>query len=181
MSFFLLCFYCLQQMKSQVKENSLSQMLKGGSTQEMRCRDSKSSASSPAPPQVRDQEIPMKRNFAKVVIHVEDCNDHSPAFLSPRYEASISNQAPTGSEVIRVKALDKDTGSNADISYSLHSGEQRPIFTFHRRSRRFHLRSASHSPAYAQTHLGGDSPPPPASFKGQTPQKQRAGGLRDEV
>lgn len=85
----------------------------------------------PAPPQVRDQEIPMKRNFAKVVIHVEDCNDHSPAFLSPRYEASISNLAPTGSEVVRVKALDKDMGSNADISYSLQSGEQRPIFTFH--------------------------------------------------
>uniref|UniRef100_A0A3P9L529 FAT atypical cadherin 2 n=1 Tax=Oryzias latipes TaxID=8090 RepID=A0A3P9L529_ORYLA len=78
---------------------------------------------------VRDQEIPMKRNFAKVVIHVEDCNDHSPAFLSPRYEASISNQAPTGSEVIRVKALDKDTGSNADISYSLHSGNTDNIFS----------------------------------------------------
>ncbi|KAG7468999.1 protocadherin Fat 2, partial [Solea senegalensis] len=71
---------------------------------------------------VRDQEIPVKRNFVKVVIHVEDCNDHSPAFLSPRYEATVSNLAPTGSEVIRVKALDKDMGSNADISYSLHSG-----------------------------------------------------------
>lgn len=74
--------------------------------------------------QVRDQEMPVKRNFAKVVVYVEDCNDHSPAFLSPRYEASISNQAPTGSEVIRVKALDKDMGSNAEISYSLHTGEQ---------------------------------------------------------
>uniref|UniRef100_A0A3P8RV15 FAT atypical cadherin 2 n=1 Tax=Amphiprion percula TaxID=161767 RepID=A0A3P8RV15_AMPPE len=78
---------------------------------------------------VRDQEIPVKRNFAKVVVHVEDCNDHSPAFLSPRYEASISNLAPTGSEVIRVKALDKDMGSNADISYSLHSGNIDNIFS----------------------------------------------------
>lgn len=66
----------------------------------------------------------MKRNFVKVVVHVEDCNDHSPAFLSPRYEASISNLAPAGTEVVQVKALDKDTGSNADIVYSLHSGEQ---------------------------------------------------------
>lgn len=72
---------------------------------------------------MRDQEIPVKRNFVKAVIYVEDCNDHSPIFLSPRYEASISNLAPTGSEVIRVKALDKDMGSNSDISYSLHSGE----------------------------------------------------------
>uniref|UniRef100_UPI003AAED03C protocadherin Fat 2 n=1 Tax=Centroberyx gerrardi TaxID=166262 RepID=UPI003AAED03C len=78
---------------------------------------------------VRDQEIPVKRNFVKAVVYVEDCNDHSPAFLSPRYEASISNLAPTGSEVIRVKALDKDMGSNADISYSLHSGNIDNIFS----------------------------------------------------
>lgn len=83
-----------------------------------------SSLSCSSSAQVRDQEMPVKRNFAKVVIYVEDCNDHSPAFLSPRYEASISNQAPTGSEVIRVKALDKDMGTNAEISYSLHTGEQ---------------------------------------------------------
>ncbi|XP_069388159.1 protocadherin Fat 2 [Paralichthys olivaceus] len=78
---------------------------------------------------VRDQEIPVKRNFVKVVVHVEDCNDHSPAFLSPRYEATISNLAPTGSEVIRVKALDKDMGSNADVSYSLHSGNIDHVFS----------------------------------------------------
>ncbi|KAM3866939.1 protocadherin Fat 2 [Diretmus argenteus] len=78
---------------------------------------------------VRDQEIPVKRNFVKAVVYVEDCNDHSPTFLSPRYEASISNLAPTGSEVIRVKALDKDMGSNADISYSLHSGNIDNIFS----------------------------------------------------
>ncbi|XP_075961283.1 protocadherin Fat 2 [Anarhichas minor] len=78
---------------------------------------------------VRDQEIPVKRNFVKVVVHVEDCNDHSPAFLSPRYEASISSLAPTGSEVVRVKALDKDMGSNADISYSLNSGNIDNIFS----------------------------------------------------
>uniref|UniRef100_A0A3P9B854 FAT atypical cadherin 2 n=1 Tax=Maylandia zebra TaxID=106582 RepID=A0A3P9B854_9CICH len=70
---------------------------------------------------VRDQGIPVKRNFAKVVVHVEDCNDHSPAFLSPRYEVGVSNLAHAGTEVLRVKALDKDMGSNAHISYSLHS------------------------------------------------------------
>ncbi|XP_047440816.1 protocadherin Fat 2 [Mugil cephalus] len=78
---------------------------------------------------VRDQEIPVKRNFAKVVVHVEDCNDHSPAFLSPRYEASVSNLAPKGSEVVQVKALDKDMGSNADVSYSLHSGNIDNVFS----------------------------------------------------
>lgn len=72
---------------------------------------------------MRDQEIPVKRNFVKVVVQVEDCNDHPPAFLSPRYEASVSNRAPAGSEVVRVKALDKDTGSNAEIRYALYTGE----------------------------------------------------------
>ena len=64
----------------------------------------------------------MKRNFVRAVVYVEDCNNHSPIFLSPRYEASLSNMAATGSQVVQVKALDKDTGSNADITYSLHGG-----------------------------------------------------------
>ncbi|XP_016409125.1 protocadherin Fat 2 [Sinocyclocheilus rhinocerous] len=71
---------------------------------------------------VRDEKIPIKKNFAKVVVHVEDCNDHNPSFLSTHYEGTISNMALTGTEVLRVKALDKDTGSNADIVYSFHSG-----------------------------------------------------------
>ncbi|KAF5893704.1 protocadherin Fat 2, partial [Clarias magur] len=71
---------------------------------------------------VRDQEIPVKRNFVKAVVHVEDCNDYTPTFMSTHYEGSISNLAPTGTEVLRVKALDKDTGSNAEIVYSIHSG-----------------------------------------------------------
>ncbi|XP_016310855.1 protocadherin Fat 2 [Sinocyclocheilus anshuiensis] len=71
---------------------------------------------------VRDEKIPIKKNFAKVVVHVEDCNDHNPSFLSTHYEGTISNMALTGTEVLRVKALDKDTGSNAEIVYSFHSG-----------------------------------------------------------
>ncbi|XP_058253540.1 protocadherin Fat 2 [Hemibagrus wyckioides] len=71
---------------------------------------------------VRDQEIPVKRNFVKAVVHVEDCNDYTPTFMNTHYEGSISNLAPTGTEVLRVKALDKDKGSNAEIVYSIHSG-----------------------------------------------------------
>ncbi|KAM6977875.1 protocadherin Fat 2 [Aplochiton taeniatus] len=78
---------------------------------------------------VRDQEIPVKRNFVKAVIRVEDCNDHSPAFLSPGYQASVSNLTPTGTEVLVVKALDRDTGSNAEVSYSLHGGNSDGAFS----------------------------------------------------
>lgn len=72
---------------------------------------------------MRDQEVPVKRNFAKVLVYVEDCNDHSPTFLRPSYEATICQQAPAGSQVVQVKALDKDVGSNAEISYSILTGE----------------------------------------------------------
>uniref|UniRef100_A0A4W5KGH0 FAT atypical cadherin 2 n=1 Tax=Hucho hucho TaxID=62062 RepID=A0A4W5KGH0_9TELE len=71
---------------------------------------------------VRDQEILVKRNFVKAVVYVEDCNDHSPAFMAAGYEGTITNLAAAGTEVLRVKALDKDMGSNAQIIYSLHSG-----------------------------------------------------------
>ncbi|XP_051506561.1 protocadherin Fat 2-like [Myxocyprinus asiaticus] len=71
---------------------------------------------------VRDEKIPIKKNLAKVVVHVEDCNDHIPTFMNTHYEGTISNLALTGTEVLRVKALDKDTGSNAEIVYSFHSG-----------------------------------------------------------
>lgn len=70
---------------------------------------------------VRDT-IPIKKNFAKVVVYVEDCNDQIPAFMNTHYEGTISNLAPTGTEVLRVKALDKDTGSNSEIVYSFHTG-----------------------------------------------------------
>lgn len=68
----------------------------------------------------------MKRNFARVLVHVEDCNDHAPAFLRRRYEAHLSSLAPAGSQVLRVKALDEDTGSNAEVRYSILTGERQP-------------------------------------------------------
>uniref|UniRef100_A0A673ZS26 FAT atypical cadherin 2 n=1 Tax=Salmo trutta TaxID=8032 RepID=A0A673ZS26_SALTR len=77
---------------------------------------------------VRDQEIPVKRNFVKAVVYVEDCNDHSPAFMAAGYEGTIPNLAAAGTEVLRVKALDKDMGSNAQIIYSLHSGNVNNTF-----------------------------------------------------
>lgn len=72
--------------------------------------------------QVRDQEIPVKRNFVKAVVHVEDCNDHTPHFMSTNYEGDVSNMDQIGTEVLQVKALDKDSGSNAKIVYSINSG-----------------------------------------------------------
>ncbi|KAJ8282136.1 hypothetical protein COCON_G00046550 [Conger conger] len=78
---------------------------------------------------VRDQEIPMKKNFVKAVVHVEDCNDHSPVFMSSHYEANVLNLEAIGTEVLQTRALDKDTGSNSEIIYSFHSGNTDGAFS----------------------------------------------------
>lgn len=73
--------------------------------------------------QVRDQEVPIKRNFARVVIHVENCNIHPPQFVSVHYEAEALDSVAVGTEVVQVRALDQDQGANAEIHYSLQAGE----------------------------------------------------------
>ncbi|XP_075448649.1 protocadherin Fat 3 isoform X3 [Ascaphus truei] len=71
---------------------------------------------------VRDQEFPYRRNLARVTINVEDANDHSPYFTSPLYEASVFESATVGSTVLQVTALDRDKGENAELIYSIETG-----------------------------------------------------------
>ncbi|XP_078514538.1 protocadherin Fat 3 isoform X1 [Lissotriton helveticus] len=71
---------------------------------------------------VRDQEFPYRRNLARIIINVEDSNDHSPYFTSPLYETSVFESAAVGSAVVQVTALDKDKGENAELIYSIEAG-----------------------------------------------------------
>ncbi|XP_038617667.1 protocadherin Fat 3 isoform X2 [Tachyglossus aculeatus] len=71
---------------------------------------------------VRDQEFPYRRNLARVIVSVEDANDHSPYFSSPLYEASMFESAALGSAVLQVTALDKDKGENAELIYTIEAG-----------------------------------------------------------
>ncbi|XP_010154165.1 PREDICTED: protocadherin Fat 3-like, partial [Eurypyga helias] len=71
---------------------------------------------------VRDQEFPYRRNLARVIINVEDSNDHSPYFTSPLYEALVFESAAVGSAVLQVTALDKDKGENAELIYTIEAG-----------------------------------------------------------
>lgn len=73
--------------------------------------------------QVRDQEVPIKRNFVRVIVHVDSCNLHPPQFSSIHYEAEVLDSAVVGTEVIQVRALDQDQGANGEIRYSLQAGE----------------------------------------------------------
>ncbi|XP_009321015.1 PREDICTED: protocadherin Fat 2 [Pygoscelis adeliae] len=78
---------------------------------------------------VRDQEVPIKRNFVRVIIHVENCNLHAPQFSSIHYEAEVLDAAVVGTEVIQVRALDQDQGANAEIHYSLQAGNGEGFFS----------------------------------------------------
>ncbi|XP_022091610.1 protocadherin Fat 4-like isoform X2 [Acanthaster planci] len=57
-----------------------------------------------------------------VHITVLDENDSPPTFARPVYQVNISEEARSGSPVTRLMAHDADTGSNAQISYSIVSG-----------------------------------------------------------
>lgn len=54
-----------------------------------------------------------------VKIIIQDVNDHSPEFDRQFYRATISENAPIGSWVLTPIAVDKDSGPNAKIRYSL--------------------------------------------------------------
>ncbi|XP_054868346.1 protocadherin Fat 3a isoform X5 [Amphiprion ocellaris] len=71
---------------------------------------------------VKDQEFPYRKNLARVLIEVEDINDHVPIFTSALYEGSVYESAAVGSAVVQVTALDKDKGENAELHYSIEAG-----------------------------------------------------------
>ncbi|KAG9265353.1 protocadherin Fat 3 [Astyanax mexicanus] len=77
---------------------------------------------------VKDQEFPYRRSLARVLIGVEDVNDHAPQFTMAMYDGQVYESAALGSAVLSVTALDKDKGQNAQISYSLDSGNTGSTF-----------------------------------------------------
>ncbi|XP_055003987.1 protocadherin Fat 3a isoform X1 [Boleophthalmus pectinirostris] len=71
---------------------------------------------------VKDQEFPYRKNLARVLVEVEDINDHVPIFTSALYEGSVYESAAVGSAVVQVTALDKDKGQNAELHYTIEAG-----------------------------------------------------------
>ncbi|KAI9525478.1 long-chain fatty acid transporter fat1 [Dissostichus eleginoides] len=71
---------------------------------------------------VRDQDIPVKRNLVRVIVNVDDTNDNAPWFIGTPYTGRVFESAAVGSAVLQVTALDKDKGYNAEIVYSIESG-----------------------------------------------------------
>uniref|UniRef100_A0A7N8Y4Z0 Protocadherin-15 n=1 Tax=Mastacembelus armatus TaxID=205130 RepID=A0A7N8Y4Z0_9TELE len=62
---------------------------------------------------------PSKTNTAKVVIDIQDENDHPPVFTRPLYIGGVAEDAKTFTSVLQVQALDKDTGNYSAMMYRL--------------------------------------------------------------
>ena len=66
---------------------------------------------------------------AVVIVDVEDVNDNSPSFAHAQYSASILEGKPANTFVTMVTATDDDAGTNAQLTYSITSGNQDNKFT----------------------------------------------------
>ncbi|KAM4706620.1 protocadherin Fat 4-like [Discoglossus pictus] len=72
---------------------------------------------------VSDQGHPRPRSsVASLVIYVNDINDHPPVFQEQQSRVEISEDLPPGSYICGVSATDGDTGLNANLRYSIVSG-----------------------------------------------------------
>ena len=59
-----------------------------------------------------------------MVVNVDDINDHAPKFGKSQYSAIILEGKPANTLVVTVTATDKDAGTNAQLRYSINSGNQ---------------------------------------------------------
>lgn len=74
-----------------------------------------------------------RSSTAKVTINVMDVNDNSPVVISPPSNTSfklVPLSAIPGSVVAEVFAVDIDTGMNAELKYTIVSGNNKGLFSW---------------------------------------------------
>ncbi|ESP00054.1 hypothetical protein LOTGIDRAFT_51965, partial [Lottia gigantea] len=65
----------------------------------------------------KDNANPPKTGSLSLTVMVGDVNDNSPEFHQQFYPFNVSESLPVDALILQLNASDKDTGSNADISY----------------------------------------------------------------
>uniref|UniRef100_A0A8C5TI69 FAT atypical cadherin 4 n=1 Tax=Malurus cyaneus samueli TaxID=2593467 RepID=A0A8C5TI69_9PASS len=78
-----------------------------------------------------------------LVIFVNDINDHPPVFGQSVYRVNISEDVPLGSYVRGLSATDRDSGLNANLKYSIVSGNELGWFRISEHSGRLDRETAS--------------------------------------
>ncbi|XP_062329447.1 protocadherin Fat 4 [Osmerus eperlanus] len=69
-----------------------------------------------------DKGSPQLTTFLNLTVHVEDTNDHDPAFTQSSYFLTVGEDASWGTNLLQVKAQDPDQGSNGEVRYQLNQG-----------------------------------------------------------
>ncbi len=75
-----------------------------------------------------DHGRPRLASTTSLLVMVLDVNDNPPEFASKLYFASVSESTDVGADVVRVLATSRDSGVNADITYSIVGGNQHRNF-----------------------------------------------------
>jgi protocadherin-16/23 len=73
--------------------------------------------------EARDLGSPPRSARVAVRVRVADVNDNAPLIVEPEEDVvGVREQQPPGTEVVRVRAIDRDDGENASITYSIVQG-----------------------------------------------------------
>ncbi|KAM8835014.1 protocadherin-16 [Synchiropus picturatus] len=78
---------------------------------------------------VSDRGVPQKSSSVAAVITIADVNDNPPVFSRSEYTVSLSEGAAAGTEIIRLIATDPDSTPNAEVQYSISSGDEANLFS----------------------------------------------------
>ncbi|XP_028277727.1 protocadherin-16 [Parambassis ranga] len=78
---------------------------------------------------VSDRGVPQRSSSVAAVITISDVNDNPPVFGRAEYAVSLSEGAAAGTEVIRLTATDLDSTPNAEVQYTISSGDEVNLFT----------------------------------------------------
>lgn len=70
--------------------------------------------------EARDLGSPPRSARVAVKVRVSDVNDNAPLIVEPEEDViGVREQQPPGTEVVRVRAIDRDEGENSSITYSI--------------------------------------------------------------
>ncbi|XP_029375177.1 protocadherin-16 [Echeneis naucrates] len=78
---------------------------------------------------VSDRGVPQRSSSVAAVINIGDVNDNPPVFSRAEYTVSLSEGAAAGTEIIRLTATDPDSAPNAEVQYTISSGDEVNLFT----------------------------------------------------
>ena len=70
----------------------------------------------------------------ELTVLVLDVNDNAPVFQRRDYTATVPEDVAVGTEVLRLFATSVDIGPNAEITYSVRSGNELRMFTINSRT-----------------------------------------------